>query len=211
MKVNDVVKIKPNLKHYDNKMQIPNYIVDDEWIVMSIKGDRVIIDKNIFGTESICSPININDLEIVKSHDRTIHISNVGLNFIMEFEGFYIKAYHCHAVVWTIEHIEGINEGDNITKQQAIDMLNNNMKRYEAYVNDYIKAGIISFTLNQNMFYALISFCYNYRNGNLKKLVNGRNESQVADTMLLYNKANGKEFAGLTRRRKVERELFLRK
>ena len=90
-------------------------------------------------------------------------------------------------------------------------MLNDDMKRYESYVNNYIKTGVISFVLNQNMFDALTSFCYNCGNGNLKHLVSGRNARQVADAMLLYNKANGKELAGLTRRRKAERELFLKK
>lgn len=214
MKVNDVVKIKPNSKYYDNRTQIPNHIINDKWIVMSIKGDRVVIDKNVSGTESICSPVNIKDLELVDGDEQgNMHISSIGLNLIMEFEGCYLDAYRCPAGVWTIGygHIENVHEGDHITKQQAINMLNDDMKRYESYVNNYIKTGVISFVLNQNMFDALTSFCYNCGNGNLKHLVSGRNARQVADAMLLYNKANGKELAGLTRRRKAERELFLKK
>ena len=216
MKVNDVVKIKPNSKYYDNKIPIPNHIINDKWIVMSIKGDRVVIDKNTSGTKSICSTVNIENLEVIEDNGyvgRNMHISSVGLSLIMDFEGCSLDAYRCPAGVWTIGygHIENVHEGDHITKQQAINMLNDDMKRYESYVNNYIKTGVISFVLNQNMFDALTSFCYNCGNGNLKHLVSGRNARQVADAMLLYNKANGKELAGLTRRRKAERELFLKK
>ncbi|MDE6738048.1 MAG: glycoside hydrolase family protein, partial [Lachnospiraceae bacterium] len=65
------------------------------------------------------------------------------------------------------------------------------------------------FSLNQNQFDALTSFCYNCGNGSLEKLVNGRDAATVADKLLLYNKGGGKVLPGLVRRREEERELFL--
>ena len=64
--------------------------------------------------------------------------------------------------------------------------------------------------LSQNQFDALVSFSYNCGAGNLKKLVTGRTLPEIADAMLLYNKAGGKVYDGLTRRRKAERELFMK-
>ena len=127
MKVNDVVKIKPNSKYYDNKIPIPNHIINDKWIVMSIKGDRVVIDKNTSGTKSICSTVNIENLEVIEDNGyvgRNMHISSVGLNLIMDFEGCSLDAYRCPAGVWTIGygHIENVHRGDHITKQQAVDI-----------------------------------------------------------------------------------------
>jgi hypothetical protein len=45
--------------------------------------------------------------------------------------------------------------------------------------------------------------------GCLQTLVKNRNAAQVAEALLLYNKANGKKLDGLVRRRKAERALFL--
>jgi hypothetical protein len=62
---------------------------------------------------------------------------------------------------------------------------------------------------NQNELDALVSFAYNI--GSIDQLTaNGtRNRAQIAKKMLEYNKAGGKIYAGLTRRRKAERALFL--
>ena len=76
-------------------------------------------------------------------------------------------------------------------------------------MNSCVKKGLIIFLLNQNQFDALTSFCYNCGNGNLKKLVSGRDAGTVAEKMLLYNKGGGKVLAGLVRRREEERALFL--
>ena len=46
-------------------------------------------------------------------------------------------------------------------------------------------------------------------NGNLQKLVTGRDADTVADKMLQYNKGGGKVLAGLVRRREEERALFM--
>ena len=62
---------------------------------------------------------------------------------------------------------------------------------------------------NQNELDALVSFCYNI--GSIKQLTadGTRSKAVVASKILQYNKAGGKVYRGLTRRRKAERELFL--
>lgn len=67
---------------------------------------------------------------------------------------------------------------------------------------------------HQGRFDALVSFAYNVGLGNLQRstvrIKANRGEWEAAaDALLLWNKAGGKVFAGLDRRRKEERALFL--
>lgn len=43
---------------YDNGKAIPGWVKHDRWIVKSISGDRVIIDKNVSGSHAICSAVH---------------------------------------------------------------------------------------------------------------------------------------------------------
>ena len=139
-------------------------------------------------------------------------ISDQGVELIARFEGCRLEAYKCPAGVWTIGygHTAGVKEGDTLPSQDAAKaLLKEDVKKYGNYVNDYVRRGIISFTLNQQQFDALTSFCYNCGNGNLQRLVSGRDAATVAEKMLLYNKGGGKVLPGLVRRREEERNLFL--
>ncbi len=128
-----------------------------------------------------------------------------GINLIKSFEGCSLTAYKCPSGIWTIGygHTGGVVKGQKITQKQAEDYLKNDLKIYEKYVNN------LGLKLNQNQFDALVSFCYNCGPGNLQKLVVARTLPQIADAMLLYNKGAGVVLAGLVRRRKAERQLFL--
>jgi len=130
-----------------------------------------------------------------------------GIDLIKEFEGCVLTAYRCPAGVLTIGygHTTGVKEGMVINKIQAENMLKSDLAKYEKYVEENV-----FIPLNENQFSALVSFCYNCGVGNLRKLVKGRNAEQIAEAILLYNKASGKVLAGLVRRRKRERELFLK-
>lgn len=134
-------------------------------------------------------------------------INKEGLELIKSFEGCKLTAYKCPAGVWTIGygHTAGVYQGQVITKEQAENMLKSDLKKYEKYVTDNVKI-----LLNENQFSALVSFCYNCGVGNLRTLVKGRTVDQIANSILLYNKAGGKVLNGLVRRRKAERELFLK-
>lgn len=131
--------------------------------------------------------------------------SPTGIALIKEFESCRLTAYKCPAGVWTIGygHTSGVKSGQVINKETAEHYLIQDLKQYESYVT------ALHMTLNQNQFDALVSFTYNCGPGNLKKLVHSRTMEQIADAMLMYNKSNGKVLAGLTRRRQVERNLFL--
>lgn len=132
--------------------------------------------------------------------------SKRGIDLIKSFEGCRLTAYRCPAGVWTIGygHTAGVVPGQVITQSNAIDFLAADLIKYETAVTKNVKL-----PLNQAQFDALVSFTYNCGAGNFAKLIKNRNYAQIADALLLYNKGGGKVLAGLTRRRKAERELFL--
>lgn len=133
--------------------------------------------------------------------------SQHGIDLIKQFEGCRLSAYLDAVGIPTIGygHIVGVKMGDKITQAQAEQLLKNDLVKYENGVN-----ALTRYQFNQNEFDALVSFAYNLGVGNLSKLTAGqtRNKGQIADAMLLYNKAGGQVLSGLTKRRKKERELF---
>lgn len=143
-------------------------------------------------------------------------ISKKGLTLIKEFEGLHLTAYQDEVGVWTIGY--GITNSDKsitkttikkglkITKEKAEEWI-------EAVLNKLYAPKIMKYDVrynwNQNEFDALISFAYNI--GSIDQLTaNGsRSKSVISNKLLEYNKAGGKVYTGLTRRRKAERDLFL--
>ena len=134
--------------------------------------------------------------------------SQNGINLIKQFEGCRLEAYLDAVGVPTIGygHIVDVKMGDKITQIKAEQLLKEDLERYEVAVN----ALRYHYNLNQNEFDALVSFAFNLGIGNLSKLTqnNKRNKGEIADAMLLYNKAGGQVLSGLTKRRKAERDLF---
>lgn len=234
MKEQDVVSILPNATYYDGK-NIPDWVKQDKWIISHMSGDRAVIDKNVSHTKSIISPINVKFLQVVQeganpetpspmpsapvpkktpqsSGNSNMSISNSGVDLVAKYEGCRLEAYRCPAGVWTIGygHTHGVKPGDRMPSVEvAKTLLKQDLQKYGNYVNTARKNGAISFPLSQGQFDALTSFCYNCGNGNLLKLVKGRDAKTIADKMLQYNKGGGRELAGLTRRRNEERNLFL--
>ena len=60
-----VVKVKSGAKWY-NGVAISDFVFDQNWIVYSVSGTKVIINKDTTGTYAIMSPIHINNLTVVK-------------------------------------------------------------------------------------------------------------------------------------------------
>jgi lysozyme len=81
--------------------------------------------------------------------------------------------------------------------------------RFEDGVNK-----LVTYTINQNQFDALVDFSFNLGLGNLGsstllKKLNAGDIKGAAEEFLRWDKAGGKVLAGLTKRRKAERDLFL--
>lgn len=134
-----------------------------------------------------------------------------GIALIKEYEGLRLGAYLCSAGVLTIGygHTGGVKEGDLITEQKAEQLLQDDLKKFE---NGVLR--LVRVPLTQNQFDALVSFAFNLGVGNLGKstllkMLNDRDYKGAASQFIRWNKAAGKELAGLTRRRIAESELFL--
>ena len=133
-----------------------------------------------------------------------------GLSLIKKFEGCELEAYQCSAGVWTIGygHTKGVEAGDEISKEQAEEMLVEELHEYESYVNEYVTVA-----LSQNQFDALVSWVYNLGPANLKastmlKVLNSGEYEDVPAQIKRWNKAGGKVLEGLIRRREAEACLF---
>ena len=134
-------------------------------------------------------------------------LSRKGLNLIKKYEGLRLSSYKADPseAMWTIGYGHyGVGPNLKITEQEAEIYLIKDLSRAEICVNGYDHI----YHFNQNQFDALVSFTYNCGSGCLKQLTKGRTLKQIGEKIILYNKANGKPLAGLTRRRKAEQALY---
>tara|TARA_R110001632_G_scaffold50826_1_gene126745 strand:+ start:80 stop:523 length:444 start_codon:yes stop_codon:yes gene_type:complete len=139
-----------------------------------------------------------------------MQISKEGLSLIKRFEGCELKAYRCPANVWTIGygHIKDVKEGDEITKEEAEYMLQEEMIEYEGYINDLVKV-----PLEQCMYDALVAWVFNlgptnFSSSSLLRVLNEKKYEEVPYEIKRWNKAGGEVLNGLIRRRKAEALLF---
>jgi lysozyme len=149
-----------------------------------------------------------------------LRLSPAGANLIKHFEGCLkphdgrFKAYKCPAGVTTIgwgttsEHGHPLKLDTVWTRAQCDEAFLHDMEVFEKAVHSAVKV-----QLDPWQFDALTSFTYNCGVGALKsstllKRVNSLDFASAAKEFLRWNKANGKELAGLTRRRKSESLLF---
>ena len=149
--------------------------------------------------------------------DERMKISEKGLSMIERFEGCLLKASNKLDGVWTIGYGQTgsyygkrVRRGMATTKALAHAWLrDHSIKTYEDAVTQAVKV-----PLNQNQFDALVSFAYNVGVGALKqstalRKLNAGDYAGAADALTMWTKCNGKVLAGLVRRRKEERALFL--
>ena len=136
-------------------------------------------------------------------------ISKNGIELIKCFESFSPKACKCLATekYYTIgygHYGSDVKENQTITKEQAEELLQKDLEKFEQKVNKYNNV----YNFNQNQFDALVSFCYNV--GNIDQLTakGTRTIKEISEKILAYNKSGGKVINGLTNRRKKEQELF---
>ena len=137
--------------------------------------------------------------------------SSKGIALITEFEGFREKAYQDVVGIWTIGYgfTVGVQPGDTITKAQAKARLARELESYEAAVTR-----ACTNEPNQNEFDALVCFAFNVgvsgmAKSSVIKAHNRGDHQAAARAFSLWNKAGGKVWPGLTRRRAAEAALYL--
>lgn len=67
IKVGDVVSISAGATYYNNTKKVPSWVLALKWIVKSVSGNRVVIDKSTDGKHSIDSPIAANNLTVASA------------------------------------------------------------------------------------------------------------------------------------------------
>ena len=144
-------------------------------------------------------------------------ISPRGLELIKDFEGFSSTSYLDVVNIPTIGfgntfYSDGrkVKLGDQISKTDALKLL-------EVVANRDFADKIfpsIKVKVTQSQFDAMVSLAYNIGAGaflksTLLKKVNAGDFTGAGEEFLRWNKANGKEVLGLTKRREREKQLFL--
>ena len=145
-------------------------------------------------------------------------LNKAGADLIKEFEGCKLKAYQCSAKKWTIgygntfyEDSSPVMPGHAISQEKANQL-------FELITNEFATkvTKLVTSMVTLNQFGALVSFCYNCGEANLKKStllkkVNvNPNDPSIRAEFLKWNKAAGKVLAGLTRRREAEANLYFK-
>jgi lysozyme len=142
--------------------------------------------------------------------------SKDGLHLTEQFEGCRLTAYPdpgTGGAPWTIGYGHtgaDVYQGMTITQEQAVELLEQDVKRAEADVNAKLTVEV-----TQDEFDALVDFAFNCGCGNLngstllKKINDGDFEGAAAE-FDKWDKAAGKPMAGLLRRRQAEELEFLK-
>lgn len=134
------------------------------------------------------------------------------INLLHEYEGFRARAYRDVVGVWTIGYgfTKGVKPGDTITRAEAEIRLRRELVEYERGVMRATKG-----KATQAQFDALVSFAFNVgvkgmAGSTVIKRHNDGDHQAAARAFSLWNKAGGKVWPGLTRRRAAEAALYLK-
>ena len=155
-------------------------------------------------------------------------LDNKGYLLIAEFEGLRLKPYRCSAGVPTIGYGSTFYPNGRkvtmrdapISQSQAFDLLK---VVADMFAKDVDR--LVTSTINQNQFNALVSFAFNLGSdidadnipeglgdSTLLKRVNANpNDANIAKEFIKWNKANGHVLEGLTKRRIRESSLYFTK
>jgi len=157
--------------------------------------------------------LNQAGLELIKSFEGIMDgdPSTVNLDPYLDPVGIWTIGWG-HAIVYGNQFLRGAAKKQlayslypgGITKLQAESFLRQDAEEAAREVEH-----VVNGPLTDNQFGALVSFTFNLGPGNLIRLMR-KGFKNVPDRILLFNQAGGKQLPGLTRRRKAERELFLK-
>lgn len=143
-------------------------------------------------------------------------MSKNGLTLLKSFEGCELTAYQDPVGIWTVGYgwtqpVNGkpVGKGMIITQETADHLLQSGVVQYEKGVTR-----LLSVTVNQAQFDALVDFAYNLgvkalEGSTLLKKLNAGDYAGAADEFPKWNKAGGKVLNGLVKRRAAERAFFL--
>ena len=139
-----------------------------------------------------------------------MQISDLGIDFIKQWEGCSLTAYQDVAGVWTIGvgHTGGVEPGDSITEEEAEALLLEDLAWVEECIHDTVNV-----PLHQPHYDALCSFIFNiggsaFAGSTMLELLN---EYLYWDASLQFDRwvnAGGEQVQGLVNRRNAEQLIF---
>lgn len=131
-------------------------------------------------------------------------------SFIIEMEGLHLTAYKCPAGILTIGvgHTNGVKIGDLITKEQAMQFLDSDIRIAKAQVIRLVKPKLEPHQLD-----ALTDFVFNlgvakFKSSTLLKCINEGRMYDVPTQLKRWIYADGKVLNGLVRRRNLEAQIW---
>ncbi len=139
-----------------------------------------------------------------------MRVSESGVRFLKDREGFRERAYKDTGGVWTVGYgtTDGVSEGMTVTKELADKLLRSHLRSIEVLLNHEVKQA-----LSQHQFDALASFIYNvgfraFTASTLLKKINLLQMGEVPGELKKWVYDNGKVIEGLKQRRLLEARLF---
>lgn len=125
---------------------------------------------------------------------------------LIDFEGCELTSYKHENDVWTIGigHTKGVKEGQHITEQQALSLMNGDLLPIENFLN---KLNILK---TQGQFDAIADFCFNlginaFDKSTLKRLiVSDVDDDKICVEIQKWCHSGGKVLGGLVKRRQWE-------
>lgn len=142
-------------------------------------------------------------------------ISDTGINLIKQFETLKLKAYKAVKTekYYTIgygHYGADVEPNMTITEAEALELFKKDLQRFERAVNRLVKVDI-----TQNQYDALVSFSFNvgikaFAGSTMLKFINVSHFPLAAGQFDLWVKSGGVVLNGLVKRRKIEKELFLK-
>jgi len=146
-----------------------------------------------------------------KDNNTPMSTSPLGISLIQHYEGCVLTAYRDSVGCLTVGfgHTSNVTENMSITQEDADNFLKSDLGIFEESLQK-----LVTVSLTQCQYDALISFVYNLgenslKNSTLLKLLNENNVNSAAEEFLKWNHAGGKVLNGLTKRRESEKYLFL--
>ena len=130
------------------------------------------------------------------------------VDLIKSFEGFSPKAHPDYGQYSNGYGTKARSPTEEITKEEAERRLIDEIARFRDVVEKF--SANKKYNWNSKQKDALTSFIYNLGAGALNQVTNNgtRSNSEIAQSMLLYDKAGGASLPGLTNRRKIEANVF---
>jgi lysozyme len=152
-------------------------------------------------------------LKTLAPPSRKPHVTTAGVNLVADFEGFRSCPYRDVVGVWTIGFGHTAHVGPSsrcLSRRQALELLHRDLDLFAIGVTRLVRV-----KLSDATFSAIVSFSYNVGLGalggsTLLRELNAGHRRAACDQLLRWDRAGGRVFEGLARRRRAERELCLR-